>query len=278
MADKQQAVVPKKIEHEVPGPIEDPNAIQEGTGEYAEDSQALTVPGDEPKIKIVPYDKSLTQIFSFAKEDNDHRYILEFEIDKLDNENDSRLLEFDRLQEVIIHDDGDDRLLEVNNLEASVWYFDEYINLKSGFEGTLPENWKAQFDADGKQAVVNTLMGADIHVQSNVKTLAQFSFTKQKDYPIVLKANFNNQETLAEFIFPPKAPDHIHAYKKITGAAKFKRGREGTFMPNNWGELKELYNDIGVKCPDNVGLHLKVIALRDRYDATLREQTKKLNS
>ena len=243
-----------------------------------EASQALAKSDNTPKIEIVPYDKSQAQVFKFAKEDNDHRYVLEFEVDKLDDEEDSRLLEFDRLQEIIIHEDGDDRLLEVNNLEASVWYFDNFIQLKSGFEGELPSDWKDQFDADGKQAVVNTLMGVDIHTMSNVKTLAKFSFTKQKEYPIMVKANFNNQETLAKFIFPPKEPQHIQAYKKITGAAKFKRGREGTFMPNNWGELRELYDEVGIQCPDNVGLHMKVIALRDRYDATLREQTKKLSS
>lgn len=222
------------------------------------------------------YDKKSAQRFSFTSSDKENRYEWEFEVKGVSDE---MLLEYDRLQEVIITDDEEDRVLGVDSMTASKELFDNHVQLVGGFEGELPTDWQKEFDDDFKQSVVAELLGADVLVDDTPKVTKKFVFgSKGKGFEVDVVANYNGTQVVVNFEFEgSKDPKHIHRYRKITGSAKFKKGREGTFIPPNWSELLSLYRDSKVTCTNaNPAVHLKVIALRERFDTTVKSDTKKL--
>jgi len=248
----------------------------------------------DPLIDTIPepsndavYDKTQPQLCDFETEDDEDRYAYQFRVDNL--EDDDELFEFDNLQQMRIVEDGNDRSLEVDNLDACVWFFKRNVKLVKGFVGDdkpgakPPEGWQDGFDDDEMQEVVNSLLFGDIYVaDGKVKTIKKRDFSKKKGktgegFPLTLKAFFNRAEVLVKFRFPKKESKHIKRYKKITGAAKFKKGRDGTYMPAASKKLNALAREIGVTWEGNPAAHLISMAMRERYDTTLKRQTKKLN-
>lgn len=234
----------------------------------------------EPSNTAV-YDKTRRQQIIFETEDDDNRYRYVFEVEDLAN--DDEFYEFDNLQQMRLVENGNDRDLEVDNLEACVWFFDRNLKLVSGYDGddagkAPPENWQDEFEPDEKQEIVNTLLAGDVYMEDKVKTIKKREFGSAKlSSTITIKAHFNAAEVLVPFTFPPKETKHIKAYKKITNSAKFKKGRDGTFIPPTWRKLVSLYNEIGVSTEANPAVPVIALAMRERYDTTLKRQTKKLS-
>ena len=218
------------------------------------------------------YDKAARQVFVVEGEDKENDYKLTFAVDGL---NDEDLFEYDRLQETQVTQDGKNQLFQNNTLAASRYFFKNHLQLIEGFDGELPANWQDDFTDDEMQSVVDALLDSDVFVADGVKTLGKRKFGVKKEDIVPVKAVFNGAETLLNFKFPPKTNQQVAEFRKITVGAIFKKGREGRFLRPTWRHLCEFYAKIGVECDDNPAVHLKVLAMRERFDAALQKNTKK---
>lgn len=228
---------------------------------------------NQPAAKAV-YDKNARQEFQFEGEDDENRYLLTFAVKDLPDED---LYEYDKLSETQVITKGKNQLFKTNSIPASRWFFEEKVELIDGFEGDeLPANWREDFDDEERHAVVSALLDCDVVVKDQTKTLGKRKIGAAKaNNRITLKAAFNGEETLLDFDFPPKNGDQIGKFRAITVGAIFKKGREGRFMPETWENICKLYDELGVKCNANPAAHLKVLAMRERFEANLQSQTKK---
>ncbi len=231
--------------------------------------------GISAALALAVYDKNARQVFVVEGEDNENDYKLTFAVENMDDEH---LFEYDRLQETQVTQDGKNQLFQTNTLAASRYFFNNHLQLIDGFDGDLPANWRDDFTDDEKQSVVDALLDSDVYVADEVKTLGKRKFGVKKEDAIQIKAVFNGAETLLNFKFPPKDNQQIAKFRKITVGAIFKKGRTGRFLRPSWRELCEFYDELGVTCDGDPAAHLKVLAMRERFDAVLQKQTKKPNS
>ncbi|HEY0428989.1 MAG TPA: hypothetical protein VGC76_14505 [Pyrinomonadaceae bacterium] len=229
---------------------------------------------DQNSAAKAAYDKDARQEFKFEGEDDENRYVLTFAVEGLP---DADLFEYDKLSETqVISKNKNNQLFKTNAIPASRWFFEERIQLIDGFDGELPDNWREDFDDEERAAVVNALLDCDVVVKEETKILGKRKFGQAKaNNLITLKAAFNGEETLLDFDFPPKNSDQIGKFRAITVGAIFKKGREGRFMRETWEAICALYDELKVQCDANPAAHLKVLAMRERFEANLQSQTKK---
>lgn len=226
-----------------------------------------------------PYDKNARQIAKFITEDEDSRYELTFAVDNLADDD---LAEYDRLTISQQKLDGNTIILENDDLEACIWFFNKNVQLIEGFDGELPENWREEFDEQEKQEIVRTFLDMRIHIENETKAKSKLVFGKPKSSKVIkIVAPFNGKEELYAHELPANAASYLFKFKRIVRPSEMKRGEEAISSPHTWEPLGALYDEMGIKADakdyaeNGTPLHHKVLVLRENFGANLQRQTKK---
>lgn len=237
----------------------------------------------QPETKTTPttlFDKSLVQKMKFAKEDDEARYLLEFQCGAL---NDEILAEFDRLSFLKVEQEGENQVFVSDDLDACDWFFKENVKLTSGFEGELPNDWQDSFDLQERQMIVREFLNAYVKGSENTKFTRSFSFGKKQTSKITVIATFNGEEIELTHFLPDNKNNFLRRFIKITQGLINKKGKTGTFLPETYVKLGALYDEMNIKSEGYaalaaIPLHHKAIVLREAFGAQAESQRKKLNA
>lgn len=226
------------------------------------------------------FDKNAPQKMPFIKKDEDGRYELEFAILGLPDED---LKEFDRLSFVKVETQGDDQIFTSDDLDACEWFFENRVLLTSGFDGELPSNWTDSFDLLEKQAVVREFLSAGVYSSGEgaVKTKRLMFGSGQDSSKIEILAVFDGIETVCTHKLPPNKNNFLRRFIKITQGLTNKKGKTGTYLPETWARLGQLFDEMDITVsgyvPNGIPLHHKALVLREAFGTQAESNRKKLN-
>lgn len=233
-----------------------------------------------PTTAPILFDKNAPQKLPFVKKDDNGRYELEFEIQNLADED---LKEFDRLSFVKIETEGDDQIFTSDDLDACEWFFDNRVKLTGGFDGELPPNWADEFSLTEKQAIVREFLSAGVYTSGDevVKTKRLTFGTGGNITKIEILAVFDGREIVCTHKLPGNKNNFLRRFIKIAQGLTNKKGKTGTYLPETWQKLGQLYDEMDITVsgyePDGIPLHHKALVLREAFAAQAESNRKKLN-
>ncbi|HMS44099.1 MAG TPA: hypothetical protein PKE69_27985, partial [Pyrinomonadaceae bacterium] len=198
-----------------------------------------------PTPAPVLFDKNESQRLPFVKKDDGGRYELEFGILNL---SDADLKEFDRLSFVKIETEGDNQIFTSDDLDACEWFFDNCVKLCGGFDGELPENWTDSFDLLEKQAIVREFLSANVYSSGDgvVKTKRLTFGTGGNLTKIEILAVFGGREIICTHKLPANKNNFLRRFIKITQGLTNKKGKTGTYLPETWQKLGQLFDEMDI--------------------------------